>query len=50
VASCDAISGYMEAMVMPFTVREEQALDGLQPSMPVEFTLVVESGHCYVRR
>jgi len=47
VASCAAIPGYMEAMVMPFTVRDDAALDGLQPSIPVEFTLVVESGHSY---
>ena len=45
VASCAAIPGYMEAMVMPFTVREEKALDGLDPSTPVEFTLVVEGPH-----
>jgi protein SCO1/2 len=47
VASCAAIPGYMEAMVMPFTVREEKALDGLDPSTPVEFTLVVEGRHSY---
>jgi protein SCO1/2 len=47
VASCGAIPGYMEAMVMPFTVREESVLDGLEPSLSVEFTLVVESGHSY---
>jgi protein SCO1/2 len=37
----------MEAMAMPFTVREEKALDGLEPSMPVEFTLVVDGDHSY---
>ncbi|HEV3197809.1 MAG TPA: SCO family protein [Bryobacteraceae bacterium] len=47
VASCAAIPGYMEAMVMPFTVRDEAVLDGLQPSTSVDFTLVVESGHSY---
>jgi protein SCO1/2 len=47
VATCAAIPGYMEAMVMPFTVREETALDGLEASTPVEFTLVVENGHSY---
>jgi protein SCO1/2 len=47
VASCAAIPGYMEAMVMPFTVQDERALDGLTPSTPVEFTLVVEGGRSY---
>jgi protein SCO1/2 len=47
VASCAAIPGYMEAMVMPFTVRQDKSLDGLAPSTPVEFTLVVEAGHSY---
>jgi protein SCO1/2 len=41
-ASCDAIPGYMAAMVMPFNVRKEKALEGLQPGMYVDFTLVVE--------
>ena len=41
VVSCQDIPGYMDAMVMPFTVREAKALDGLAPGMVVEFTLVV---------
>lgn len=32
---------------MPFSVRDEKALDGLQPSTSVEFTLVVESDRSY---
>ena len=47
VASCSAIPGYMEAMVMPFTVRDQKLLDGLEPSMQVEFTLVVEKDDSY---
>jgi protein SCO1/2 len=46
-ASCDAIPGYMAAMVMPFTVRDEKALEGLQPGTPVDFTLVVEGRKSY---
>jgi protein SCO1/2 len=46
-ASCAAIPGYMEAMVMSYTVREEKSLDGLQPGTPVEFTLVVEKGRSW---
>lgn len=47
VASCAAIPGFMEAMVMPYSVRDEKALDGLQPGMQIEFTLVVETDHSY---
>ena len=48
VASCDAIPGYMAAMAMPYSVRRESALDGVQPGMQVDFTLVVDGGHSYV--
>jgi len=48
VASCSAIPGYMEAMVMPFVVREAKYLHGLAPSMLVDFTLVVEPDDSYV--
>src|SRR5262249_16549958 len=41
-ASCAAIPGYMEAMVMTYSVREEKDLDGLDAGTHVEFTLVVE--------
>jgi protein SCO1/2 len=47
VASCKAIPGYMAAMAMPFTVRDQKSLDGIEASTPVEFTLVVENGHTY---
>ncbi|MGD0135927.1 MAG: SCO family protein [Bryobacteraceae bacterium] len=46
-ASCTEIPGYMKAMVMPITVREPKALDGLKPSMFVDFTLVVEKDRSY---
>jgi protein SCO1/2 len=41
VASCQAIPGFMEAMSMPFAVRQAKELDGLVPGSIVEFTLVV---------
>lgn len=47
LASCDAIPGYMAAMVMPFSVGDDKALEGLQPGMHVEFTLVVDKEHSY---
>jgi protein SCO1 len=47
IASCAAIPGYMEAMTMPFPVRDQKLLDGLEPSMQVDFTLVVEEDDSY---
>jgi protein SCO1/2 len=47
VASCTAIPGYMEAMVMPFSIRDEKQLKGIEPSMLVDFTLVVTEDDSY---
>jgi protein SCO1 len=47
VASCNEIPGYMEAMTMPFTVRNAKELDGLRPGMLIDFTLVVEKNSSY---
>lgn len=46
-ASCQAIPGYMAAMAMPFSVRDEKDLDGLQPGAAVDFTLVVDKSRSY---
>jgi protein SCO1 len=46
--SCDAIPGYMDAMAMPFTVRNAKWLDGLKPGTTIEFALVVEKEDSYV--
>jgi protein SCO1 len=45
--SCDRIPGYMDAMVMPFEVRDAKDLDGLAPGMAVDFTLVIEKESNY---
>jgi protein SCO1/2 len=47
VVSCDRIPGYMDAMVMPFSVRDSKELTGVAPGTMVDFTLVVgkESSH-----
>jgi protein SCO1/2 len=47
VASCKAIPGYMDAMVMPIPVRDAKALDVLKPSALVDFTLVVTKDDAY---
>ena len=46
-ASCKEIPGYMDAMVMPYSVRNSRELEGLGPGIMVEFKLVVdkESSH-----
>jgi len=48
MASCASIPGYMEAMVMPYSVRDAKELDGLEPSTHVEFTLVVDKDDSWV--
>ena len=40
--SCREIPGYMDPMVMSFSVHDATLPDGLQPGVIVEFTLVVE--------
>jgi protein SCO1 len=47
VVSCNAIPGYMDAMVMPFEVQDRKALDGLQPGMAIEFRLVAGKDSSY---
>jgi protein SCO1/2 len=47
VASHSSIAGYMDAMVMPFRVREQKMLEGLEPGMLVDFTLVVSEDDAY---
>lgn len=47
LVSCESIPGYMEAMAMPFAVRDPKMLAGLQPGTAVEFTLTVEGDSSY---
>jgi protein SCO1 len=48
VASIERIPGFMEAMTMPFEVRDAAELSKLQPGMLADFTLVVDGGSSYV--
>lgn len=50
VVSHEKIPGYMEAMAMPFRVRDAAALDLLRPGLRVEFTLVVNKQESYAER
>lgn len=48
VVSSDAIPGYMDAMTMPYSVRDVKDLQGLRPGMLVDFRLVVEANASFV--
>ena len=45
--SCQAIPGYMEAMVMTFPVHDSKALDGLKSGMLIDFRLDVRKDGAY---
>jgi protein SCO1 len=47
VVSCKPIEGFMDAMVMPFTVQDPRSLDGIQGGALIDFVLVVnkENSH-----
>jgi Cu/Ag efflux protein CusF len=47
VVSCENIPGYMDAMVMSFTVREATALQKLKPGMTLDFTMVQQGETTY---
>ncbi len=46
VVSHETIAGFMDAMTMPFEVRQPADLNGLVPGAVVEFTLVVGDTGC----
>ena len=46
----EAIPGYMEAMTMPFTVKNARDLDGLQPGDKVSFRLIVTPSDGWVEQ
>jgi protein SCO1/2 len=45
--SAGAIPGFMEAMTMPYSVRDAKELEGLKPGTLIDFTLVVEKDTSY---
>jgi protein SCO1/2 len=49
-ASIQAIPGFMQAMTMPFEVRQRKDLDGLVPGAVVEFMLVVDQRSSHAER
>ncbi len=49
-ASIQTIPGYMQAMTMPFEVRQAADLEGLSPGVVVTFTLVVDRTSSHAER
>jgi protein SCO1 len=47
VASCQAIPGYMDAMVMSYSVHDSKELESLAPGALIEFTLVVNENSAF---
>ncbi len=45
--SCNRVPGYMDAMTMPFDVRDAKLLDGIKPGTTIDFTLVVNGDSSY---
>lgn len=46
--SCEEIPHFMEAMVMPFTVKTPNEIEGLTAGTMIEFTLVVQPDSSYI--
>lgn len=46
-ASCAEIPGYMQAMSMPYSVKNAKELINLKPGAHIEFTLVVDAKEAY---
>jgi protein SCO1 len=47
VVSCQRIPGYMDAMVMPFSVHQAKELEGIVPGAAIEFTLAADERAAY---
>lgn len=46
-ASCEAITGYMDAMIMAIEVRDGREIEGLTRGTMIEFSLVADKEHPY---
>jgi protein SCO1/2 len=50
VVSCREIPGYMDAMAMTFAVHDPKMLEGLEPGLMIEFSLVIEKDSSYAEK
>jgi len=48
VIAHEPIPGFMEAMTMPFEVRDSSILDGIQKDEEVQFQLLVQGNHAWI--
>jgi protein SCO1 len=48
VVSCEEMPDYMDAMVMPFHVKDAKTLQGLQPGTNIDFDLLVDKNASFV--
>ena len=49
LVSCQTIPGFMEAMTMPFTVRDTKDIGALTPGTTITFTIVVDEDTSYAK-
>jgi protein SCO1 len=47
LVSCQSIPGYMDAMVMPFSVHKSKELEGIAPGAAIAFTLIADERAAY---
>ena len=47
--SCASVPGYMDAMTMPFDVRDAKMLDRVKPGENIDFTIVVDGDSSYAQ-
>lgn len=46
----EEIKGYMDAMTMPFPVRDERELDGLEPEDTIKGTLIIDGDRYWIEK
>ena len=47
LVSCQSVPGYMDAMVMPFSVHKSKELEGIVPGAAIVFTLIADERAAY---
>jgi protein SCO1 len=49
IVSCRSVPGYMDAMIMPFEVRDAKSLEGIEPGTAIDFNFVVDGNTSYAK-
>lgn len=50
VIAHEPIPGFMEAMTMPFEVRDSAILDGIERDEEIKFRLLVQGNHAWISK